>query len=242
VPGSIPIDHQDWRIAVKIALIALIGVAAGLLGGGASVLLFAPGPAPDARPGAPDAELARLDQVDAALARIEERLHRLEVAPPMAAAPTAVAIPGTPMEEAATPAAAIADVPADQLEDKIRDVVAEREQAQREEWTKRRSESEAARQAELMEKLTELGLNSYQQEQLAAILEKRRESMNKFRQAMFSRDEGVDRSALRDEMHTVRQETDTEIQELLTTDQYAAFQEMDSGGRGSGRGRGGSGR
>ena len=62
---------------MKIALIAFVGLAAGLLGGGAATYLLASDSAPDLRANAPEAGAARLDQIQAALERIEERLHRL---------------------------------------------------------------------------------------------------------------------------------------------------------------------
>ena len=223
---------------MKIALVAIVAIAAGLVGGGLANSLLQGDPVSAQKSDAPDAALARLDDLESALERIEERLHRLEVAPPMADAPAATPVPARANEEETASAAVAVDVPDGLLEEKIRDVVAEREKADREERDRRRTEFETARQNELMDKLNELGLNSYQQEQLTAILAKRRESMSKFREAMFSREGGVDRGALRDEMHTVREQTNTEIQELLTTDQYAAFQQMDSSGRGSGRGPG----
>ena len=229
---------------MKIALLAFIGLAAGLLGGVAGTYIRASGSAPELSSSVPDAGAARLEQIQEALERIEQRLHRLEVAPPMSNGPAAGAI----VESAALPAddfaaAASPDSPLDEdLKVKILDVVQEREQSEREARSRMRSEYQAARQTELMNRLDELGLNSYQEEQLSAILKKRREAMEKFRQRMFSGEEGIDRAAVRDEMHTVRGETDREVEELLTTDQYAAFQEMDSGGRGPGRGGGGFGR
>jgi hypothetical protein len=62
---------------------------------------------------------------------------------------------------------------------------------------------------------------------------------------MLSRQEGVDRGALRDGMRALQEQTTAEIKELLTADQYDAFlkiQREDTGGRGPGQGRGGRGR
>ncbi len=227
---------------MKIALIAFVGLAAGLLGGGAATYFLAADPAPDLKANAPDAGAARLDQVQAALERIEERLHRLEVAPPMSNAPAGAAIAESAVKLADELAASPDGPSGEDLKEKILDVVQEREKSEREARSRMRSEFQEARQAELINRLNELGLNSYQEEQLSAILAKRRAAMEKFRQRMFSGEEGLDRNAVREEMHTVRAETDREVEELLTTDQYAAFKELDSGGRGPGRGGGGFGR
>lgn len=223
---------------MKIALIAIVAIAAGLVGGGVANMLQKGAPVSAQKAEAPDAAMARLDDLESALERIEERLHRLEVAPPMAAAPAATPVPASAEDDETASAAVVVDVPEELLEEKIRDVVAEREKSQQEERDRRRTEFETARQNELMNKLAELGLNGYQQEQLTALLAKRRDLMGKFRETMFSRDGGVDRDTLRERMRTVREQIDTEIKTLLTTDQYAAFQQMDPGGRGQGRGPG----
>jgi hypothetical protein len=62
--------------------------------------------------------------------------------------------------------------------------------------------------------------------------------MEEFRTQMFAGSEGVDREAVREKVRQIRRETETQIRDLLTEDQYTAFQEMDRMRRGpGGRGR-----
>jgi periplasmic protein CpxP/Spy len=229
---------------MRAPLLILVGLVAGLIGGIAGAVIMTPSSDAVVNAGPPSDRMARLDDLEAELSRLREQVRQWELAPPMAMAPGSATIPGE--TEATAPAASAASglpIQEAELKEKILDVVAEREESEREARSRMRTEMEAQHTADTLKRLTEeLQLDAYQAEQLAAILAARREAMGKFREKMFAGMQDanqVDRQALRDEMQKVRAESDQQVKDLLSPDQYTKYEEISSQSRGPGRGRGG---
>jgi ParB-like chromosome segregation protein Spo0J len=222
----------------------IVGLAsAGLVGALAANLVTTdqPGSAE------PPADLARLEermtQHEARFERFrEEVLERLD-APPLPA-PARAALEAVAVESELETPLADAVITEEAIEERVKKVIEEREKASREERAKRFAEAAAARESDYLDRLEkELGLTAYQRGELERIFERRRTAMNEFREKMFSsagRLSPEERTAMRDEARKLREDTDAEIKELLTPEQYQTFQTQQPS-RGGGPFRGGGG-
>jgi hypothetical protein len=215
---------------MRIALVLIVAGAAGLVGGLAAAYLKPPAATEAAPPRAGDTE--RIRDLEAALARMEERVRTLEIAPPLAAAAPRSGTPevalGGPGASAATPAGDGSSVAGPELDERIREVIAEKERVQREEQRKRFDEMFAEREKQFEQRLgTDFGLTPYQTEQVMAILRKRREAFTELRDRLFVEGSGPDparRETMRTEFQKLRDDADKELQTVLTPEQYEAVQ------------------
>jgi Spy/CpxP family protein refolding chaperone len=235
---------------MKTVLIAVGFIAAGLVGGLAGGMLFAPEEAASSAPEEPSRMAEWQRRVDDTLADIDDRLRLLETAPGYvadepeisSAPPSPVATDGTSGGEGGETPLASADP---ELREKVLDIVEQKEKEDREARDARRAEMAEQFEAARLDRLAEqLGLNSYQKNELKRILAERRQKMLEMREKYFSGDGRPDPSQFalfREEMTKVREESGTQLQAVLTPEQYETFKEQDRGGRGGGPGRGGFG-
>ncbi len=235
---------------MKNALLIVLALAAGAAGGLAAVLVL-PSPEMPRESEAPNALLSRVEDAEERLARMEDALRRVEAAQEVARA--AASPPSSPAADppASSPgevsSSATAADPA--LDDRIREVIEERDRVQREEARKRMEEGMQQRQAELLDALEkELGLNAYQREEVARILAERHEAMQAVRARYFPAGgppPAESRDLVREEMRKVWEATDQKLQTVLTPDQFRTMKEKEldrgAGPGGFGGGPGGPG-
>jgi hypothetical protein len=236
---------------MKTAMIAIGLLAAGLVGGLAGGILFPPETVETKPENGPSKVESRVADLEDAVARLTDEVRLLRTASPSpvvderplsAAEPVAAEVPAGQPEETEA-------VPEDQLRLKILDVVEEKEKQDREAREQRRREMAVQFESRMLDRLAEeLGLNAYQQEELGRILAARRMKMEEIRQRFFP--EGIPRGGernpdqfalLREEMEKVREESNTQVQAVLTPEQYETFQQQDRGPGRGGPGRGGFG-
>jgi hypothetical protein len=225
----------------KTLLFVLIGVCAGLAGGGAAVLLSGNEAAGDSAGAPPPSEAAEeIAELSRRIAALEEEVRTLRAAPPMAEAPAApIAEPETAEETAA--ASAAAPLP-EAIQEQVAKEVRESRDKEREAMGRRFSEMAKQREAGALDRMVEKhGLTAYQREEMEKILERRRQAIGEFFRQMFAPGEGeqADLGEVRKKMADVRDETEKEIQALLSPDQYEAWQTEQPRGRGPGFGPGG---
>jgi len=229
---------------MKSVPILVLALLVGLVGGTASGLLGSTEVPPPVDPGSQDAILRRLDAVSMRLTQVENRIGQLELegpATPLAEASPLPTGPGTPAEdEAPVTTAAEEPVREGDLRETILDVVEERERTARQARERRRAESDARRTTALLDRLErESGLDSFRRAKLAELLAARRETVETLRERMRRGGETMTeqvRDALREEIRQARDESDRQIEELLTPEQFEAYQRQSrGGGRGPGR-------
>ena len=230
----------------KSMLIVLGFAAAGVFGAVTADLLHPDAP-PEAFPGKETSRQdALLEQLVGQMERLDRRLEILEQAPPMAAAPDAIAGPSAPAAAALeSPALDLASITPELLEEKVREAVKESREAERTARGQRFSSWASQRQETLFKRLAEEhGLTDYQKTEMVKILARRREAIGSYHRVRFSADGSVSDAEierLRVKSEAVRTETMVELQHLLTADQYEAYsQEQDrrrSGTRGNRGGR-----
>ena len=181
----------------------------------------------------------RIDRLEAALARIAARIEALESRPVLTQS-TAVQ-PGSgrtlleadtqPLEETLRELAAALEnpgqPPSPQLENLIVGVVEGREQrAEAERLEERRQAIEDRINERMLELRHELGLDERQAEEMRGLIVASQEK----REALFDRmREGPvpDRRNMRDEMRTIRDEFNSEVQLVLAPAQYDRFLELE---------------
>jgi hypothetical protein len=190
-----------------------------------------------------DARLAEaIEKIDA-LARRVEVLEQTSLDRAVAAAEPPALTP----EQLSEAAGAAAPVTEDELKEKVKEMVTEARNQEWEQMGQRFAARAAEREAGMVKRLGETaGLTTYQQEELTKLLGARREAMGNFFRTMFTpgeQTEPVDMRKLREDLETVRAETDEQIKALLSPDQYDAFTKEESSMRGPGfmRGMGGFG-
>ena len=240
----------------RVLPIVLGLAAAGALGAFVSVVVTGDGSNGGAAPASSsDSELrARVDELVQEVSRLREDVKTLRLAPPMREiAPSAI-----PSGDADVPMAMDAEAAAGAVPEAIREsveaVVEEKQAEMQERMGRRFSAMREQREKATLDKLAEdHGLTAYQRTEMEAILAKRREVIGGFFRSMFSGTEDeVDMAAARDKVRKVQQESDAQIKELLTAEQYDTYQPEQSqrgfmgpgmrGGPGGGRGPGGGGR
>lgn len=218
----------------------------GLLGAGAvgaiTATLVQPAPAPTgehAAVGRSMTQSADLDALTAELAQLNRRLEVLETAPPTSVRQAAVEAPlvidDQQLEQAV--AAALSEQPGGKAG--VETLVADTLDFIR---AKEEAEAELAREQRRLDgiqrnvdRLAErLELYGDQPEQLFTVLNDESLRRDELRDLMR---EG---QATFDDMRTLRDETQTQLGQILTADQLAKYEELnDRGGRGGGRGPGG---
>ncbi|MEN8151251.1 MAG: hypothetical protein ABFS86_15655 [Planctomycetota bacterium] len=228
---------------MKVVLIAIGFIAAGVIGGVTSDLL---------RPDQPTAPLddgrdrieAELSDLRTLVARQGEEIRALRDAALVANEPARLA--GAPALEPDAETAAAANE--GEFEDKVAKVLEKKDQEEREARTQRMTAMMAEREKALLKRLQEeLGLTDYQSEELGKIFGERRNAMMAIREKIFEGGrENVTQeqfAEMRENMQKSREESEEEIKNLLTADQYEAYQKQDTGGFGRGGfGPGGGGR
>ena len=189
---------------------------------------------------------AQLEQLSARLDRLADRLEILEKAPPMS--PGQAIAPAAAIPSAAPADPLAAEPPPGDIDDRVLKVVQEREANRAKQMGSFFSGMMKQREAGVLDSLAEdQGLNDWQRTEMEKILEKRREVMGTFFRTMMSGggEEPVDFTKLREEAERVRKETDEEIKNILTPDQYKVYEDSGlnrmrgpmGGGRGAGGGR-----
>jgi len=223
---------------------AILGFGlAGVLGAAVAVLAMTLGEretAPMERGDARDTAL--IEQLTARLERIEHRMEVMEKAPPMSdggvVAPAAVIPPSA--EDTVLPAQPVTP-------EMVRELVKEDQANRMQQMGNRFAGMAKQREAGMLDRLTENnGLNAWQRTEMEKVLERRRTVIGEFFRSMFGQegDGSVDLASIRKKMEDVRKETDVEVQNILSPEQYKAF-EADSANRrggpwgGGGRGTGG---
>jgi ATP/maltotriose-dependent transcriptional regulator MalT len=133
------------------------------------------------------------------------------------------------------------------LVEAVKTAVAEEQRKRQEAMGERFAAMAKARESSLLDRLVEEhGVTPYQRGEMEKLLERRRQAIGEMFRTMFSGQEGgqpQDFMKIREKMGEIRQETDQEIQALLSAPQYEAFKAEDRmGGPGFMRGGGGGGR
>jgi hypothetical protein len=229
------------EVNMRTALLGLGFLGAGLVGALAAQILFPPPEPTVDRPGDPAHLASRVADLEKNVDLLAGQVRLLETRPPtvLEAAPA----PGDDGVGPSEPGEAAPAVAGGELEEKILDVVERREEEERRARDERRAAMAAEWEAAMLTRLQEeLSLDAYQKEELARILAERRERMTALRDRYFSGEGrgGPEQAGLfREEMQKVREETTAKIQELLTPEQFEAFQSQDRGGRGGFGGPGG---
>lgn len=130
-----------------------------------------------------------------------------------------------------------------EFDDAVRAVLADERTREREEDDERRRERWETRSQERLDELvSEFGVSPAQRESLSALWSTEREKATALITAARSGEQ--DFEDVREQMETMRKETDAEAAKLLSSDQYAAYEELrprGPGGRGGRGGRGGGG-
>lgn len=231
---------------MKIAITLVGCAAAGLIGALAGIALTGNSAAPAApTKGAPSEVDAKLGEISQQIASLSERIRTLEVAPPLSSAPMSDAVASRPVTSSEDPTAAATPAEEEALEEKVREIVNERQKAQWETMGRGFMAMAKQRESAMVQRLAENhGLAPYQAVQLEALLERRRSAIAEFFRGMMSPEEGadpVDVARIREKITEVQEKTDEEIQNLLSPDQYAAFQADPANQRGGGPPWGGGG-
>ena len=237
---------------MKIAIMLVGCLAAGLIGAIAGIALTADDATPT-KPdnGAPSEVSAKLGELSQQVARLSDRIRVLETAPPMASAPVSPAVaPPSGLDPENPNAAAMAPEAAEALEERVREIVNERQKAQWDSMGRGFMAMAKQRESGMIQRLKDNhGLAPYQAEQLESLLERRRNAIAEFFRSMMSPEEGaepMDMGKIREKITEVAEKTDEEIENLLSPDQYEAFQADPANQRGGpwggGRMGGGGGR
>jgi len=210
---------------MKIVLIALGFVGAGLIGAVAARELF-PGDAPEM--GAPSALAsveARIDDIEAQVARLTEEVRArrdagiVPNAPPPFSDDPAAAIP----LDAAPPSDGPAAITDDQIERKVVETVEKIARARAAEKARRAEEIQLAKEREwLATKQKEIGLTDYQVEELGRMIVARRRAIAGFKRKMAAAPDGQ-KADIQQAMMDYRRQLDGELRKLLSGDQYDAI-------------------
>lgn len=227
---------------MKMALIAIGILAAGLVGGMASDLMRGDA-APVVAQESPDRLEARVEMLEAAVDRLVHEVRLLADARVLPVeAPRAV-----PGEAAAAEALETDPASEEEIAAKVLETIEKREEKAREEREARMAAFATEREDAAIKKLeSELGLTAYQSDELKAIYQERRKAMAALRDKLRAGREGPpsreDMAAMRDEMRQIQDDADQKLKDLLTDDQYKAVKKASAnrsnrGGRGQRGGR-----
>lgn len=223
---------------MKIALLALGLLAAGVIGGVTTDLLRSD--APVTVPRSENARLkADLDDLKTSVARLSQEVNALRDARVIPNDPASAGDPAAVPADTAAPVAAASEK---ELEEKVTQLIDKKDRAESEARTKRMNAMFEERDKERLEKYRkELDLTDYQAEELAKIMGERRQAMIDMRNEIFAGGaEAGTREKMRETMKKVREDSNEKVKVLLSTTQYETYEKMDTGGRG-GRGGGGFG-
>jgi hypothetical protein len=191
---------------------------------------------------------AEVEQLVALVDRLTDRIEVLEKAPPMSGAPgvvaPAAAIPSDPDGEAA---AGQPLSPA--IDERVKELVKENQASQMERWGKGFANMAKQREGGMLDRLAENhGLNDWQRTEMEKVLDKQREAIGAFFRGMMGGEgegEGaMDFTKIREKMGEVRKESNVEIQNILSPEQFKAYEADPAnqrGGRGPWGGGGGGG-
>jgi hypothetical protein len=170
----------------------------------------------------------RIDQLEREVARLTEMVRSAPLPPlpssmpdgPDALAPSSPAARAEEASPTATP---------DELREKVLDVIEEKRQADREERERKVAEYAARAETARLDRLEkDLGLEPYQREELAKILTERRKAITALMRGRRERIRAPEaREEMKEEFKRIREEADTELQKLLSTEQYEAFKKRD---------------
>ncbi len=225
---------------------AILGFGlAGVLGAAVAVLAMNIGAEEIDRIEGGDARaIAQLEQLSARLERIENRMEVMEKAPPMpagqAVAP-AVVIPSAAEDITVLDAGTLSP----EIDERVRELVKENQANQMQQTGKRFAAMFKQREAGMLDRLTENnGLSAWQRTEMERLLERRGKVIGEVIRSMFGQegDGSVDLATIRKKAEDVRKETDLEVKEILTPEQYEAFQADSANRRGGPWGGGGRGR
>ncbi|MHC4859307.1 MAG: hypothetical protein ACYTDY_04370 [Planctomycetota bacterium] len=180
-------------------------------------------------------DLADLERLRAQVDELETEVARLKVEarrPP----PLPASMPGGPdlldssVAEAAAERPAAAPLPDEALRDTILEVVQEKEKTDRGAREERVAKYAARMEEARLDRLEkDLGLEKYQREELAKILEKRRVALADLWRGRREQPRSPEaREEMREELKRIREEADTELKKLLSTEQYEAFKKTDN--------------
>jgi len=224
---------------MKVALIALAVLAAGVVGGVVSNQFRAENAVAPAEHGQDRIE-AELSDLRTLVARQGEEIRALRDAGIVANEPSR--LPDAPAlePEAEDPAAAATD---SELEDRVAKILEKKEQEDRDARTQRFNAMIEEREKARLKRLQEnLGLTDYQAEELGKIFANQRKAMTSMREKIFEGGrENVSQeqfAKMREDMQKLREDSDEEIKKLLSVDQYESYKKQDTG-FGGGRGPGG---
>jgi hypothetical protein len=217
-------------------VIFVIGfIGAGLAGAVGGRVLF-PVEAPlTGDPGVPARVTARLDDLEAQIARLSETVNR-DLAPPLP--DPIVRVDGRvphAEEPAQDPDVVVLEVSEGVIEEKVREAIDERVKAQREEHERRvATQKEQKVQAWLEKWQKELGLTDYQREELGKQFRLRQKAIDDYKRTIAERGSDIteaEKALLTQEVKDVVRQSDAELKSLLSTQQYEKLMEAYSGGK-----------
>jgi hypothetical protein len=244
-------------------VISIVGLAAaGLVGALAAVLVLKDHAAPAETSAAPAADGALVADLLEKVDRLDRRIEVLEKTAMKAAPPPAAIRPTDDVPDLAENAPA--SITPETLDARVKEAMQKERTEQMEAMGQRFAARAAQWEKGMIGRVAEqAGLSSYQQEELAKLLEKRREAVGSYFRNMFapgrqdsgrqdsgrqSQDSGSppDMTKMREEMEAAGKEAEEEIKALLTPEQYevlqkeqrSAFGGWGGGGRGGGWGGG----
>jgi len=229
---------------MKIALMALGLLAAGVVGGVTSDLLRPDAP-PSVAAGNTDQLKAEFSDLRTTVARLTEEVRALRDARVVPSEPTALA--GGPAALGPDTEAPVAAATTEELEAKVNKLIEEKDKKDSEARSQRMNAMWEGRDKARLKRLQdELDLTDYQAEELAKILGERRKLMSEMRTKMFEGGrENLSQEQItefREKMQKSREESDEKVKTLLSSTQYESYEKMDTGGRGMGGFGGGRGR
>jgi len=170
----------------------------------------------------------RIDELEAQVARLTE-MARSAPLPPLPSSmpdgPDALA-PSPTASEGEASAAPVLDAA---LREQVLGVIEEKRLADREERERKVQDYAARAETARLDRLEkDLGLEPYQREELAKILTDRRKALAALLRGRRERERTPEaREEMKEEFKRIREEADTELQKLLSTEQYETFKKRD---------------